>query len=125
MMRQVKVKKHMSKMLLRRLQIQFSSQQKTHQSHVYTRSCKAVFLSLEVRVCHIICLGENSHWKVGVWGEEPASFLTCVLPSFPHRAQAPEADPQFYAVIALSLLCSLLSFFCFVLRPHAVQHAGS
>lgn len=27
------------------------------------------FLSLEVRVDHILFLGGNSHWKVGVWGE--------------------------------------------------------
>lgn len=45
------------------------------------RYCKAIFLSLEVRVCHAICLGENSHWKGGVWGEQSAR--TPYLPVFP------------------------------------------
>lgn len=54
------------------------------------RYCKAVFLSLKVRVS----LGENSHWKGGVWSEQSAKLLTylCFLFLYP-RAWDPEVGP--------------------------------
>lgn len=83
---------NLSNMLLRQLEKKSSSPEKTHQSNVFARSCKAVFLSLEVRGCHIICLGENSHGKAAVGGEPSASSLTCV-PTFPPEPGLPARSP--------------------------------
>jgi hypothetical protein len=66
-MKQHEMKRDASKVLLRKLQVKFSSQYKTHQSYGYTRYSKTDFLSLEVKFFCAIFLGETSHWKVGVW----------------------------------------------------------
>lgn len=65
---------------LRHFQMEFQSQQKTHQryAHQVLQSCFSVPGGESL---HVIFLGENSHWKVGVWGEQSAGpfYLLCFL----------------------------------------------